>query len=143
MDFFKIQKFDNYDIVIDTQKRFLTTLLLKAIPTKVFISSSANYLLSDFVPSNRGEKNLTKQLINLANVFSPEKFKESLLNKSNTSRKVVICPGASVNWKMWDINNFLKVGLFIKEKKHIPIFILGPKRKKTLFNTKKKTLSWT
>ena len=138
LDFFKIQKFDNYDIVIDTQKRFLTTLLLKAIPTKIFISSSANYLLSDFVPSNRGEKNLTKQLINLANVFSPEKFKESLLNKSNTSRKVVICPGASVNWKMWDINNFLKVGLFIKEKKHIPIFILGPKEKRLYSILKKK-----
>ena len=55
--------------MIDTQKRFLTTMLLKAIPTKIFISSSANYFLSDFVPSNRGEKNLTKQLINLANVY--------------------------------------------------------------------------
>ena len=94
------------------------------------MSSSANYLLSDFVPSNRGEKNLTKQLINLANVFSPEKFKESSLNKSSSSRNVVICPGASVNWKMWDINNFLKVGLFIKEKKKIPIFILRHNEKR-------------
>ena len=35
------RKFDEeYDIVIDTQKRFLTTLILRKVSTKIFISSS-------------------------------------------------------------------------------------------------------
>ena len=65
-------------------------------------------------------------------------LQNNLLNKTSTSRRVVICPGASVRWKMWDINNFLKVAFFIKEKKYIPIFILGPNEKRLYSILKKK-----
>ena len=44
-------KTGNFDIVIDTQKRFLTTLILKKIKTKFFISPSCKFLFSSFTPN--------------------------------------------------------------------------------------------
>tara|TARA_B100000886_G_scaffold128031_1_gene86338 strand:+ start:450 stop:2354 length:1905 start_codon:yes stop_codon:yes gene_type:complete len=119
-----------YDVVIDTQKRFLTTLILKKINSDVFISSSCNYLFSDFRTS-QNQENLSKQLINLALLLTPYKFYQNDLFNTNNSadKKVAICPGASVQWKMWDIENFVKVGLFLKQREFTPIFILGPKEK--------------
>ena len=64
-------KFGKYDIVIDTQKRFLTSLILKKIKTKIFISSSAKYLFSDLIPENPNEKNISQHLVNLAEGLSP------------------------------------------------------------------------
>ncbi|MBC33828.1 MAG: hypothetical protein CMN01_04300 [Rickettsiales bacterium] len=119
-----------YDIVIDTQKRFLTTLILKKINCDVFISSSCNYIFSDF-RTRQNQENLSKQLIDLALLLTPyESYKKNLSEVSCLDRKkIAICPGASVKWKMWQIENFIKVGLFLKEKKFTPIFILGPNEK--------------
>ena len=60
-----------------------------------------------------------------------ESYKKNLSEVSCLDRKkIAICPGASVKWKMWQIENFIKVGLFLKEKKFTPMFILGPNEKK-------------
>ena len=71
LDLFKKNKFGTYDIVIDTQKRFLTTLILQKIKTKIFVSSCANYLFSDLIPENPDEKNISQHLVNLSEVLSP------------------------------------------------------------------------
>ena len=122
-DIFKKDEIGNFDIVIDTQKRLLTTLILKTLPSKIFISSSANFLFSDFVPSFKKEENLTKQLINLANIFTSKKYDGITHQQLIRSRDIIICPGASVEWKRWDTENFIEIAIFLKKKSYNPIFI--------------------
>jgi ADP-heptose:LPS heptosyltransferase len=128
-DFSKAQSLSNFDIVIDTQKRVFTTLILKKINCDIFISQSANFFFSDLEPENKKEVNLSKQLINLAEIFNYKKIDDSLSIKTNKSKKVVICPGASVKWKSWDLENFIELANYLLHKKFVPIFILGPKEK--------------
>ena len=125
-DIFVNKDFGEYDIIIDTQKRLITTLALKRIKTKVFISSSCKYLFSDITPEEKSEINLSKQLLSLANIFSNSKYEMTNDLKKNKSKKVVICPGASVDWKRWDIKNYIIIGNYLLEKGFQPIFILGP-----------------
>ena len=42
-----LKESEHYDIIIDTQKTFLKTLSLKRIKSKIFISATASWLLSD------------------------------------------------------------------------------------------------
>ncbi len=129
LDFLKKPPLDEYDIVIDTQKRVLTTLLLKRIKTKIFISPCANYIFSDLVPRKKKIKNLSKHLVSLVEIFSPRKIKFLNILDNKNSNRVGICPGASVIWKKWMIENFIEVAEYLIRKKLKPVFILGPKEK--------------
>tara|TARA_A100001011_G_scaffold393118_1_gene482211 strand:- start:2979 stop:4913 length:1935 start_codon:yes stop_codon:yes gene_type:complete len=133
---------EKYDIVFDTQKRLLTTLILKKIKTDLFISSTSNFLFSSIRISFNKEKNLAKQLFSLSNIFNfsqqnkipnlpvktnqykfAKKFYEKYLNK----KKVAICPGASVSWKCWPIKNYIEVSNYLLKNNCLPVFFLGPK----------------
>ena len=126
LDLFKKNKFGIYDVVIDTQKRFLTSMILKKIKTKIFISSCANYFFSDLVPEMSDEKNISQHLVNLSEVLSPTKIKFNNVNIVNNN-KIAICPGASVIWKRWSFENFIQIAEHLVQRKFLPIFILGPK----------------
>ena len=128
-DISKAKNFSNFDIVIDTQKRVLTTLILKKINCDIFISQSANFFFSDLKPDTKNEVNLSKQLINLAEIFNYKKIDDSFSIKTNKSKKVVICPGASAEWKSWNLENFMEFAKYLIQKKFLPIFVLGPKEK--------------
>ncbi len=125
-DLFRRNKFGKYDIVIDTQKRFLTSLILRKIKTKIFISSSAKYLFSDLIPENPNEKNISQHLVNLLEGLSPSRVKFININKKSNSNKIAICPGASVIWKRWSFENFIEIAEHLIKRNLIPIFILGP-----------------
>ena len=130
---------ENYDIVIDTQKRLLTTLILRKIKTQTFISPCSNFLFSDLKPKSI-EKNLSKQLLQLSfllyelNVKTSEELshkefksftKKFQLNSKH--KKAAICPGASVVWKCWPLENFINLAEYLYKKKIQPVFFLGPK----------------
>lgn len=153
-ELFKKSKINHeFDIIFDTQKRFLTTLILKKIKSKIFISPSANYFFSDLKPDFKDEKNLTKELINLSSLLSykkkeiilEQKFKPGLSLKSKkyilqfNKKKVAICPGASVEWKKWPLNNFIKISDYLASKKYTPVFFLGPKEE-DMYNSIKSKL---
>ena len=127
-----------YDIVIDTQKRLLTTLIIKKISTKIFVSPSCNFFFSDINLTKKKEENLSKQLLNLALLFS-NKDNFDYIKKINfhKTKKVAICPGASVEWKIWNIKNFIEIAKMLIKKKRAPIFILGPKEKNLYKKLKK------
>ena len=128
-DFFKPLKRKKYDIIIDTQKRLLTTLLLKRFKTEIFISPCSNFLFSDLLPHDLTEKNLSNQLINLVEVFSCNKISyQNNLNTKNT-KKIAICPGASVIWKRWPFENFIEISKHLIKQNFIPVFILGPQER--------------
>ncbi|MAI83467.1 MAG: hypothetical protein CMM91_00830 [Rickettsiales bacterium] len=140
-ELFKKPKIDKkYDIIIDTQKRFLTTLILKKLKHEIFISPSCKYYFSDLVPCNKKEPNLIKELLNLSLLFDKnekEKITDLPLNrklrasdknylKKFKNDKVAICPGASNNFKRWPLERFILVGKYLLSKNISPIFFLGP-----------------
>ena len=51
-------------------------------------------------------------------------------NYRSKNIRIAICPGASVKWKMWSIENFIELGDLLIKKNISPIFILGPKERK-------------
>ena len=50
---------------------------------------------------------------------------------------VAICPGASVIWKCWPLNNFIEIAKYLYQKELLPIFFLGPKEVKDYRSLKK------
>ena len=94
----------------------MTTLILKKINCDIFISQSANFFFSDLKPDTKNEVNLSKQLINLAEIFNYKKIDNLTSGKINKSKKIVICPGASVKWKTWNLENFMKWLIILYKK---------------------------
>ena len=140
--FKKILPKKDYDIVIDTQKRVLTTLVIKKIKTKVFISPSAGYFFSDVKSNTCKEENLAKELVKMSLLLTYKKetrLKQIPINKYKKKthdflvkypgKKVAICPGASVSWKRWSVEKFIEVSEFLIQKKFLPVFFLGPNEK--------------
>ena len=125
-EFFKKIDFGDYDIVVDTQKRFLTTILLKRIRTKLFISTSCKQFFSDIPLAHKPEKNLSLSLVKLINLLSNKSFHFNYVHLSKNTRNVAICPGASTDIKRWKLNYFLEVGSFLIKKNFTPVFIIGP-----------------
>jgi len=135
---------EKYDIVIDTQKRLLTTLILKKIKTEIFISQTASFYFSKLKPIKKISENLSLQLINLIEILgnnSGRKISSNLENNEKNSsiekyfrsirRKcVAICPGASVKKKRWPLENFIEISQFIYAKGLQPIFFLGPQEER-------------
>ena len=151
--FKKIKFTKNFDIIIDTQKRLLTSLILKKIKTKIFISQTGNFFLSDLW-TNRLTKNqsLSEELLELSYLFSEKRdFKtidlripdvyskkaNKFYERKNTN-KIAICPGASNNWKRWSENYYLEVANFLYQKKFLPVFFLGPNEKELYYFFKEK-----
>ena len=56
-----------FDLIIDTQRRVLTTLIIRRIPHLVFISGSANFLFSSRSPEKgyKKPKSMIQQMLNL------------------------------------------------------------------------------
>lgn len=125
-EFFKKIDVGDYDIVIDTQKRFLTTILLQRIRTKLFITTSCKNFFSDIPLTSQPEKNLSLSLVKLVNLLSNKSFHLNNTSLSKTKKNVAICPGASIKMKRWNLNYFLEVGNFLIKKKFTPVFLIGP-----------------
>ena len=121
-----IYNFENehYDIIIDTQKTFLKTLSLKRIKSKIFISATASWLLSDLKLDKIENKNkyYVEKLYDLIglplgkkltykNYFSFDKNLIKLLEKIFKDKKncIGIAPGSGETKKKWNINNFIRV----------------------------------
>jgi ADP-heptose:LPS heptosyltransferase len=142
-----------FDLLIDTQTHFLTTLLVKTIRHKYFLSGCANFYLSDLKPSPnfKRELNLSQRLVQLSeialgkriNVPPPplpleDKYRDlakQALPKNNNY--IGFAPGAGDTTKCWKLENFIDVAKYFSQKKRIPVFFLGPKEKRWLQIIKK------
>ena len=128
-----------FDIVIDTQKRVLTTLVIKKIQTKIFLSSCANYFFSDIQSKAHKNVSLAEELVRMSHLLTYKKQtileklsikdyrkQQENFDKKYPGKKVAICPGASVSWKKWSIEKFIEVSQFLIKKEYLPVFFLGP-----------------
>jgi ADP-heptose:LPS heptosyltransferase len=132
-----------FDLVIDTQRRVPTTLILKRIATRRFVSGSADWLLSDVRPP-RGHVSpvrLVEQLLELcalgtgveggpdAALTLPAEVTEAaahLLPVQAGSIYVGLAPGAGGKHKCWPLDSFVTTARSLAQSGRTPVFILGP-----------------
>ena len=142
-----------FDLLIDTQTHLLTTLLVKTIRHKYFLSGCANFYLSDIKPKNsfKRELNLSQRLVQLSEIalgkkisvppppLPLEKKYRELAAKALPKNKQYIgfAPGAGDTSKCWKLKNFMDVAKFFSIRGKIPVFFLGPKEEKWLKTIKK------
>ncbi len=134
-------KDQRFDLVLDTQTRMLTSLVLKRIKTDCFISGAADFTLSTIKPGKPyvrpdamcarlldllhlaiGEPPdpmapipMTREIADLAGRLLPEGY-----------RYVALAPGAGGKHKIWPLQNYVTVARSLAVNDLVPVWFLGP-----------------
>lgn len=130
-----------FDLVIDTQRRVMTSLILKRIRNGKFISAAAGWALSDAVPASGKKKrpSMIGQMFALLEAASgqavpappPLTLSAGLLAEAakrlpEGPRYVGLAPGAGGKHKCWPLGNYLDIGMKLTEDGFTPVFLIGP-----------------
>lgn len=127
-----------FDLVIDTQRRLLTTLILKRIRHRRFVSATAGWLFSDGRPARTAcPASLIGQLMQLAEAAAgraveagpplppmPEAEAEAERLLPPGPRYVGFAPGAGGKHKCWPLDRYIELAGRLKDA--VPVFLLGP-----------------
>ncbi|MDA0305317.1 MAG: glycosyltransferase family 9 protein [Proteobacteria bacterium] len=133
-----------FDLIIDTQRIFWTSLSLFRVAHKKFISPAAGFLLSSRKP-NKGytfPKTMQRQLLDLLELASGREFPSAPTLDLKLRPETVdlarallpqgpdyvgFAPGSGGPPKCWPLENFIELARRQKEKGRVPVFFLGPK----------------
>ena len=114
----------------------LTTLILKKLKTKLFISQTANFLFSDIKPAEKSKTNLTKQLFSLGQLIGASNRLKLPIIKANRhtkelTKKIFIklyrkrfqsVLVLQLRKKCWPLKNYIEIAKYLYSKKLIPVF---------------------
>lgn len=128
----------SFDLVVDTQRRLLTTLILKRIRHRRFVSATAGWLFSDGRPAPAARPaSLIGQLMQLAEAAAggpvqaasplppmPEAEAEAERLLPPGPRYVGFAPGAGGRHKCWPLDRYMELAARLKDA--VPVFLLGP-----------------
>ena len=133
-----------FDLVIDTQRRVLTTLILRRIRHRRFVSAAAGFLLSDTRPADRAKPpSMVAQLLGLVELASgrpaeapaplaldpvAEWAAAELLPPGRCY--IGFAPGAGGRHKCWPLDRFIAVAADMVAQGRVPVFLLGPNEAK-------------
>jgi ADP-heptose:LPS heptosyltransferase len=130
-----------FDLVIDTQRRVLTSLILRRIRTKSFVSGAADFLLSSPRPKRGTRKppSMIGQLFSLLELAAGRKvapvFDLVLAEAWRAQAEALlpagplyigIAPGAGGAHKRWPRERFVALAGAQIAAGRIPVFLLGP-----------------
>ena len=130
-----------FDLVIDTQRRVVTSRVLKRIRHGKFISAAAGWALSDAVPDSGKAKrpSMIGHMFALLEAASgkpvpvppPVRPAAGLLAEAEKRlpagpRYVGLAPGAGGKHKCWPLGNYLDVGGNLAADGLTPVFLIGP-----------------
>ncbi|HLI10747.1 MAG TPA: glycosyltransferase family 9 protein [Alphaproteobacteria bacterium] len=130
-----------FDLVIDTQRRVPTTLVLRRIRHEVFVSGAADFRLSDRVPARpyRKPPAMIAQMLDLIRAasgapltFTPasklpaafEAAARAALPEGETC--VGLVPGAGGRHKCWPLDRYIELARRCRALALRPVFLLGP-----------------
>ena len=133
-----------FDLIIDTQRIFWTSLSLKRVPHDAFISPAARFLLSSKKPAKGYQfpKTMQRQLLDLLELASGRDFPtpQTLdldLNKDLRAEAarllpegpeyIGLAPGSGGPPKCWPLENFIELARHLESQGRVPVFFLGPK----------------
>ncbi|MDO8606805.1 MAG: glycosyltransferase family 9 protein [Phaeospirillum sp.] len=130
----------SFDLIIDTQRRLLTTLILRRIRHGRFISAAGGFLLSDArprVPTRPAA--MVAQLMTLIELAGGEPAAgEAPLPRDAATEALAdtllppgpdyvgLAPGAGGKHKCWPLERFCALAATISAKGMTPVFLLGP-----------------
>ena len=134
-------KLDFCEIIIDTEQKLRSTLVLRRIPHGLFVSPTAQFRFSDRkpaadagVPSSVRQR--FEQLVSIAagqpvtqrfdwSIPEPQySLAESLLPPG--PRYVGFAPGAGGRRKCWPLDRFIQLAQRQPDRGRTPVFLLGP-----------------
>lgn len=129
-----------FDLVIDTQRRFSTSLAVRRVRHRCFVSGSAGWFLSDGKPRDAAKPPAMdaqlSQLIEAAGgdptiATAPLRLPgpavaaaRALLPDGRTY--VALAPGAGNREKCWPLDRFVELGYRLAARETVPVFQLGP-----------------
>jgi ADP-heptose:LPS heptosyltransferase len=128
----------DFDLAIDTQRRLSTSLAVRRVRHRVFVSGAAGWLLSGAKPRDRAKpKSLHAQLGQLIDAAGgdPDIATPKLalpLSVLDAARGllpdgpayVALSPGAGGRHKCWPLANYLELGRRLGAR--VPVYLLGP-----------------
>ncbi len=130
----------SFDVVIDTQRRALATLILRRIPHRRFVSAAAGFLFSDARP-RRGDRPRSvagqlAQLLDLACGYSQawsggvpvptDAARDAATLLPDGARYVGFAPGAGNPVKCWPLPRYVELARALAAEGRVPVFLLGP-----------------
>jgi ADP-heptose:LPS heptosyltransferase len=130
-----------FDLVIDTQRRVLTTLIIRRIAHGTFISGAAGFFLSDRRPKApyRKPAAMVRQMLDLIEAASGAPAQPAAplrLDPATTAAAarllpdgpvyVGMAPGAGGRHKCWPLDRYIDLARRIAAGGRAPVFILGP-----------------
>jgi ADP-heptose:LPS heptosyltransferase len=131
----------SFDLVIDTQRRFSTSLAVRRVRHRRFVSGAAGFLLSDGRPAARtNPRAMLGQMLQLIEAAGGDpalatpplalpaeatQAASALLPPGPTY--IGLAPGAGNRDKCWRFENYVGVAKSLREI--VPVFILGPDEK--------------
>jgi|APSaa5957512535_1039671.scaffolds.fasta_scaffold24353_2 ADP-heptose:LPS heptosyltransferase len=133
----------DFDLIIDTQKVALATLILFRIRHKEFVSPFGNFILSSKKPAKdyKFPKLMQRQLLDLLEITTGQNFPtpaqlelelDPALIKLAASALpegpsyIGLSPGAGGLPKCWPLEKFIALAKAQVSKGRVPVFILGP-----------------
>ena len=134
-------KDQSFDLVIDTQSRMLTTLVLKRIKTRFFISGAADFSLSTIKPGKGYARpdamcGRLLDLLHLAIAEPPDPLAPLPLAPEIADlagrllpqgyRYIAFAPGAGGKQKIWPLQNYVTVARSLTANGYVPVWFLGP-----------------
>ncbi len=130
-----------FDLIIDTQRRVGTTLLLRRVPHGHFVSGAADYTFSSLRPTDRRRKApaMVRQLLDLVELASGRPADISGTLPADPRHDdlaaellpggrgyVGLAPGAGGKHKCWPLERFLELAETQLAAGRTPVILLGP-----------------
>ena len=130
-----------FDLVFDTQRRVMTSLILKRIRHRRFISAAADWRLSDAVPASGRKKrpSMLGQMMALLEAaagrtppaapplaIAPDLRDAAQKRLPDGPAYVGLAPGAGGKHKCWPLESFIEVAHGLTKRDFQPVFLLGP-----------------
>ncbi len=131
----------HFDLVIDTQRRVPTTLILRRLRCDMFVSGAADFAFSSVRPPRGYRKPATmiRQILDLIELASGARVEERiapLYDRDSYAQAaallpdgavyVGLVPGAGGQHKCWPRERFVEIGRRQARAGRVPVVILGP-----------------
>ncbi|MCC7413500.1 MAG: glycosyltransferase family 9 protein [Gammaproteobacteria bacterium] len=130
---------ERFDIVIDTQQRLVTTLVLRRIPHDLFVSPAARFRLSDRRPATPRPHSVTARLLQLFELAAGRPLQVDPVVRVDEAferaaaallpagpRYLGFAPGAGGARKRWPLERFIDLAARFAARGCVPVFFLGP-----------------
>ncbi|HUC18438.1 MAG TPA: glycosyltransferase family 9 protein [Acetobacteraceae bacterium] len=129
------------DLLIDTQRQVRTSLVLRRLRPRIFVSAAAGWRLSTLAPTDRGKPpsvigqmmrllaacGAAPDLTQLPRLRLPAEFAhEAALRLPGEGIRVGLAPGAGDRRKCWPLERYLTLGATLAERGLRPVMLLGP-----------------